>query len=89
MENNQVPNYHIYWSYDLVKHGNPVSVTVGTTCFIKNNGEIIATGHSVLSPKEPRFVKEVGRKLSLRRALQEGNFSKEERTVIWQRYFNR
>lgn len=75
----ELANYHIYWKHQYNK----------TICFIKNKGEVIATGESHVSPNEKFYVKEVGRKLSLRRAIEKLNLSKDERQVIWVNYFAR
>ena len=85
---------HIYW-----KHITPLDIRnkldggenpqPRTICFIKNNGEIIATGEAFMSKNEKQFVKETGRKLSFKRALAQLRFCKRFRECLWARYFLR
>jgi hypothetical protein len=50
--------------------------------------EFISTGYSRVHPTDP-FVKEKGRMFSLLRALEDGNFSREQKKIICAAYKNR
>lgn len=45
----------------------------------------ISIGYARCHPKD-NFSKETGRQLSLKKALDDGNFSKEDRTTFWSEY---
>ncbi len=47
----------------------------------------VSIGYAKCHPKD-NFNKETGRQLSLKKALEDGDFSKEERTEFWNAYRN-
>ena len=51
-------------------------------------GEIVY-GAAAITNINDRFIKEFGRKLTLKRALARTNLDKNERTTIWNAYLNR
>lgn len=74
-------NLRIRWNY--LK--NKKNVRIGTRCILQNDFEEVV-GVS-LCHKNDTFDKEIGRKLSLKRALEEAvTVSKAERTQIWENY---
>jgi len=58
-----------------------------TMCHLVVNNEIQHNGYALCTDKH--FVKEVGRKLSLRRALELSGFDRDKRRQVWSSYFNR
>ena len=52
----------------------------------KTDGQVIGTGQTSCH-KNDRFVKAVGRKLALKRAMQDSDLSKDERQFLWLKYF--
>ena len=63
-----------------------------TDCVLKvkdkeGNIEVIGEGHSSVHHSDT-YVKATGRKISLRRALENAKLDKEERTGAWSAYFN-
>lgn len=84
--------YRINWSKQYQKLMNPENQIVvteqvtGTYCFIKNEAnEVIADGNSFLNPAD-NFNKNIGRKISLTRALSTIS-DKDFRSEIWKEYF--
>ena len=86
--------YRIRWSHTQ----EPPPVGSGTTCWIEDeHGGLLRSGYSFLHPKD-RFDKEVGRKVSLAKALQ-GMWPSETdpaagehysaRTAVWSAYHSR
>jgi hypothetical protein len=77
----------------LDENGNPAWITKshgGTTlCFIKDedSGALLATGSAVCTLLDV-YNKAVGRKISFTRALSLLDVSKEQRTIIWEEYFD-
>lgn len=59
-----------------------------TRCFICQGDEVIGDGISFCSLSDT-YCKETGRRLTLMRALNDAGFSREERTLFWQTYFQR
>ncbi len=75
--------YWVYWQYCENTSGK------FTLCNIETRGfNLFATGTTKLSPKD-KFVKEVGRKTSLERALKQVFPEKADREVFWKAYLNR
>lgn len=78
----------------MFEHTNKEDVK-GTSCTIKrisnyNNPEAsreetLITTHTICNPKD-NFEKEVGRQLSLKRALEHCGFSKPIRKIFWNAY---
>lgn len=70
-------DYYFRWEYqlDLGK----------TTCYLEYNKALLFTA-SCVAGKKDRFDKHFGRKLALKRLLAKSQFSKQERTEIWERY---
>lgn len=62
-----------------------------TVCKIYKNGKVYSTGTAYCSRLEPNFVKSIGRKIALARALDPydllSDFDKETRTLFWKEYF--
>lgn len=50
--------------------------------------QIIAVGYAICSEKD-NYSKEIGRKISLTRALKSCEFPKSDRKYIWDKYFSR
>jgi len=83
--NNQ--NCFIDWAHFTDEDG---SQPKGTQCRISDttpSHTVLAVGQTILSKKD-QFDKKIGRKLSLKRALEAGSVSKQERKVIWNNYLN-
>lgn len=59
--------------------------STGTECILFNGEQSEVVGRATLSSKD-KLVKELGRKISLRRALHNLRFNKEQRTEIWEKY---
>ena len=59
-----------------------------TECEIinKNNPYILGTGVAKVGKKEKKFNKEIGRKISLKKALLAIGLNKETRTLFWEEY---
>jgi len=74
-------NYFINWKH--LTDGN----NKGTICSIILGDLVIAEGKTKLSLKDI-FDKKIGRKLSLKRALKDGGFSREERKKVWRSYLD-
>lgn len=54
----------------------------------KDHGTVIGQGVAVCDSRD-NFCKEIGRKLSMTRALRNTDLSKQERQLIWENYFDR
>jgi hypothetical protein len=87
--------YLVDWAHYIPADKQPrntgdVHSAFGTDCFIYNGSldSLFTSGVAGLHSTD-RFVKEQGRKVSLTRALENGNFSRAEREVFWRAYFNR
>lgn len=81
----KVGEYRVKWTY---KKAKPNSKVITTVCIIFNKtGEIISTGFT-LKTKNDEFNKDTGRRLSLKRALEERKeiFSKYKRGEFWEEY---
>lgn len=73
-----------------VQMRKPISTTaiILKTSIFNKKGKVVATGIAKCNPTDI-FVKETGRKLALDRAVGNHHFTKEERRIIYQLYFNR
>lgn len=78
---------HLHFKYSEVKVNHVVRRQTECTLTLKD-GATIGRG-SALCSEQDNFVKETGRKISLAKALKDANFSREERTLVWQGYFDR
>ncbi len=58
----------------------------GTDCYIKEGSKPYWYGVTELHPRDT-YNRNVGRKMSLARALKEGNFRKSDRILFWDKYF--
>lgn len=67
------------------RHFSKTSHSPGTSCFIQK-GAFIRIGETILHPKD-NYNRNIGRKMSMARALKEGFFTKEQRTLFWDKYF--
>ena len=77
-----IANVDYYISFEHV-------ISKGTNCTITKAGFIpFSSGETFLSVKD-KYDKEVGRKLSLARALKNTNFTKEQRKQVWNTYMAR
>lgn len=73
-------------------HGTDKKGRKYTKCTIRKDIGSSVTSEVVgiaVTSKEDRFVKEYGRKLSLKRALLNCTFNKMDRQLIWETYLNR
>lgn len=75
-------NYQVSFYYDDIP--TPAGWTVSTGCSITKDGKSMA-GTVYCSPND-QFVKRTGRIIALKRAMNNMNLSKEERTVLWREY---
>lgn len=66
--------FKVKWNHDREKRE--------TICTL-SRGSVTSNGHALCSPND-NFNKDVGRKVSLSRALE--SFDKEERTHVWDNY---
>lgn len=78
--------FQVSWQYNTEEHS---SAPESTTCVIKELFEEgpqveIARGVAIVSEKD-QFVKNTGRKISLKRALERA-FNKETRQIFWNKY---
>lgn len=90
--------YKVYWKHN--NHTQEISSKLdkrfgvkksesGTICWIVDKeGKETAQGYAVLHKNDKNFIKSKGRVISLRNALKQMNFSKDERLVIWNEYFD-
>lgn len=67
------------------EQGKRILTPVSTQCTITSNGEFVGAGYSKCHPKD-NFEAEKGRQFSLKKALQDAEVSKEDRTVFWNTY---
>jgi hypothetical protein len=67
--------YNVTLWHDLEQHS--------TTCVITVEGDPVSVGFANAHPNDP-FNKAVGRRLALARALESGNFSRDDRRAFWQ-----
>lgn len=68
------------------------NIPIATHCaLIEKLGATDAKMYIGIAYLHPREIpnKEVGRKIALERALEKGNFNREERREIWEQYFGR
>ena len=87
-------DYRVNFQYNRNGSTHPFS----TTCIVervksggvfKDDGVVVCNGISLCDNRD-QFVKAIGRKIALKRALMSKNdLSKEERTKIWKGYFSR
>lgn len=54
-------------------------------CAVCTDNQKTSYGHSMCSTSD-RYVRVIGRKIALTRALKVARFSREERTIIWKEY---
>jgi hypothetical protein len=92
MFNVHVNKLNIQFTFHHMKDiGEAVGLQAITHCMLKINGTEFA-GVAGCSAKD-RFAKEIGRKISLKRALQSArvifDMSPLERQAVWERYFQR
>lgn len=96
-KNINVNKFHVYWkhripNFNCVKMDNFSNYTSwdyftpGTECYIKYDGKEIAMGRSFMSESEKQFNKRVGRKHSFVRAVEKLNLTKDQRTVLYNKY---
>lgn len=52
------------------------------------NTSVLSEAASMCNPRD-NFSKDIGRRLALTKALRKSNYSKSERSLIWQSYFSR
>lgn len=76
-------NYEVEWNYYASETG-----IVDTICKIIDLDDVPRFGYATCSPAD-KFIKDIGRKLSLTRALKNMNLDKNERTQIWKDYFRK
>lgn len=78
------------------KHDGPGYSPRTTTCSIekvtaggrfKDDGQVIATGIASCDSRD-NFDKSIGRRLSMKRAMNKSNFSRAERIRIWEAYLD-
>ena len=85
-------DFKIHWLHKLpLKNpSNNETVRGETVCFItrKHDNSFLLVGTAYLA-EEDQYVKEIGRKISLSRALEHSSFTKDERAKIWECYLNR
>lgn len=61
--------------------------TKATQCLIKDkNDEVVCVGEAVLSPGD-NFSRNIGRRLSMKKALTELKLTKEEKANFWNQYY--
>jgi hypothetical protein len=84
--------YIVKWQYckktSTTTDNNKIQVNIITKCSIVTNDEFkteIGAGIAECSHND-QFVKNIGRKISLARALNSTDFTKAQRTVIWELY---
>lgn len=75
--------FWVYWEYSGNKQQGQV-----TTCIINQEQTELVRG-SVICSKKDRYIKETGRKLSIKKCLDILPFSKEERKEFWNQYHSR
>ena len=76
-------NYEVRFQHDV--EGGKTNCTVLQPC--KNGLEVVSIGASTVSVDD-HYNRKLGRKLTLKRALQSSDLTKEERTSIWKDYLN-
>lgn len=86
-ENNYVVKFHTEKVDSGLKTetGKVILTPVSTQCSITRNEEFIAAGYSKCHPKD-NFCSETGRQIALKKALEDSNLPKEDRTVFWNTY---
>lgn len=72
--------------YEVTFQHFPKGRGKGTTCKIKNSFSFYKRGATLLHPKD-NYNYNIGRKLSLARALKKGFFTKDDRKLFWDKYF--
>ena len=90
--------YKVYWKHNnhtqevdgkLDKRFGVKKPESSTLCWtVCGDGKEVAQGYAVLHKNDKNFIKAKGRVSSLRNALKQTNFSKDERMIIWDEYFN-
>lgn len=88
----EVNEYEVVFRYYDVDNNGPYNFDNAlfnrvVDCEIYEDGELVALGTAQCS-KQDQFVKAVGRKIALTRALKDGMFNKEYRTLIWNKYWS-
>jgi len=82
----RVNDYYITWLYTdkiVLDKKNKEHTCVNTSCIITKDERVISIGNTRCSIKD-RDIKEIGRKLSLQRAI--NDFNKSIRTDFWESY---
>lgn len=84
--------YFVSWSYQVHAHGDGFPRQL-TYCTLKLNNVIVGESYTICNPKDT-FVKDIGRKTSLARFLENVYFegeklTKSEREEVWRQYLLR
>lgn len=77
-------NYEVEWQYYPPKKDGILTLCRITTL----NKNRLCIGDALCCPQD-QFIKDIGRKISLARAMSNFALDKQERTQIWKDYFNR
>jgi hypothetical protein len=88
---NESESYGIGFAYDTYLKGTPYPHPYSTACFIHPSGDderVVGVGYSYCHEQD-QFVKEVGRKIALTRALEDMGADQPTRTLFWKAYFGR
>jgi len=91
--------WDVTWRYKtevgVNEGGNTMNSNIVTDCIIsvktgsgEKDWEVLNMGRSKCH-EEDRFEKDRGRKISLKRAMDNPMFHKEDRKIIWESYINR
>jgi len=81
--------YWVSWYHEnFLSTPEEKSITSNTQCIIENkvNTHIIGKGIAKLGKKEKQFNKDLGRKISLKKAMSNIGLNKETRTLFWNEY---
>lgn len=79
--------YFIYWKHYNNTHlnNNQKSLTSCRIADVENN--TLSEKNAIMNPHDKNFNKKKGREISLRKALDSMNFTKEQRAYVWKTYF--
>lgn len=89
--NIQNTDYWIYWEYHTAFNKDNKLVPK-TICKLETSGFTEVTSEYAICSSNDKFIKEIGRKVSLRKLLNKqwpGQENKHIRTLIWNTYLNR
>lgn len=84
---------HVQTGGEILKNGESTPLVRHTECKILQELEegeqpgFISIGYARCHPKD-NFSKELGRQYSLKKALEDGDFTKESRAIFWEEYRN-